>query len=638
MKSKDRFTKYPTPEGLEVRNLFDYLMQGGADKPTITMLSEEYLTMIRDREDCADFRLSWIVRMMYAYRERLPEQLAQEAMEELLKFPYEDCGGHGMCTWTENHRLYIDGTEYLTAQLAAEGCSGSGAGERSGDRELRFADGRSAAEHMSRARAKLTAQLRNTERFGFAEWESCNYYSETISALSNLIQFVADGELTALAVSAMDMLLYDICSQTSYNGGFIFAPASSRAYVDNKVSAREGNYLTEQLLMLTGERPTFLKEKECCFRELLDATDERGGHIYEPPAECVRMLREVMDTDAVFTPRETALVQGLPIAEYDKLGSGEERVRYAFTAGAMSDHRLICGNMRYLCETGLIDNTMLKALSGFKNPLLYRTGLLGLIKRFVPVTWDGAAMEQGRIYTYNAGRYSMSAAFDYRVGLPLFQQFSLIANLSYGVSIFATDPYRSSERSGSPDYWVGSAEGPQAAAFRNVGMCLFDPAHARFGHGITHLFFPVGRFDEVDLTGLSEGILFGRTSGVNICVRTNPGVHFVPIGESRAHDMAIRGGVKIEPDAFDREYDLINDAEGLHYYILEIDDTCGLDEFIARMAVAGVVTRGSTVCYHGADEVYTLAYRGDFTVGGRVFEPDFVPLRTAAGDKRGIEK
>lgn len=600
MKIREKMIVHIDADGIDAMNLLDYLAQGGSDAAAIRRLARENLDYIHDRNDCADFRLAYFVRAVYMFADRLPKDVSSEIIYEMSQFPYDDCAGHGMCTWTENHRLYIDGSEYLAALKNVE-----------------FADGRSADEHKKNAAGKLAAGLAAIERFGLAEWGSNNYYSETIAALSNVVQFVDDAAIRDRAANVLDMVLFDVCSQTTYNGGYVYNPATARAYVDNKAGAAVGNYLEFQIRMIMGERFGCLKEKEQCFQMLLDA----GPKVYEVPACCREMLEDVRrgfeprpleedgpedddETDDRELPstsighvkvvrqegvRVIDSVQGLDIKDYKKNGlftknsDLAESVRYAMTAGAISDYRLICKNMEYLCDTGLVHNSMLGALSKLARPVLYRTGLLKAVKRLVPVIWDSSAQEQGEVVTYNFGKYSFSAATDYHVGRPLFQQNTLAINLSHDISLFVTCPYRQSDRTGSPDYWTGSAISPTILLYTDIAECIFDMNKAPKGLGYTHLFFPTGLFDEVDISRAGEGLLFGRTGGVNIFVETNPGGYFRPIEESIEKDKSFTAPGKVAEGIYTKEYDFINLDKGFNNYYFEADAELGFEEFRAKM-------------------------------------------------------
>ena len=609
MRDRSASYRYTSANGMPASNLLEFLAHGGGDETQLRELASNLLVWLKERRDCADFRAAYLVRILYSYEELLPEDLAGEIKGALLDFPYEDCGGHGMCTWTENHRLYAAGTEYLLAAKFPD---------------ERFADGQDATCHRMHGSRELSDGLDEMLKYGFSEWGSNNYYSETMAGLANVVQFAGDEPLRTKAEKALLMMVYDILSQTSDNGGYMYNPACGRAYADNKVSSEIGNYLEPQIRAMRGERVTRFKEKEGCMILLLEARTADGKSLFSIPEEWLKLP----DSDG----RETALMQGVDIDEYKKeglAGYSPKNVCFAFKAGAISDYRVICRSMRYLHETGLADNGMLRQLKPFTRPVFYRTGILKAIKRLVPVAFDGAAMEKGRVYTYACRNYSVSAAFDYRVGQILFQQNSLAVNLSHKISIFANNPYSGPGRTGSPGYWIGGIA-PRAAAYRNVAVCIFDVKRASKAMRYTHLFLPLGLFDETDLSRIGEGIILARTGSVNLCVRSNPGVTFRTKEES-ADDTAMYQDEKVAEGYFVSEYDLINRAEGLHYYVFEVDDTMSFEDFssLQKQRKLGYLPGEKALTYSLYD--CRLEYDGAFTVNKKPFVPDFIRPAQAAG-------
>ncbi|MCR5278770.1 MAG: hypothetical protein K6E19_04940 [Lachnospiraceae bacterium] len=328
MKDRSDSYRYESVNGLKASNLLEYLMQGGREESTIRALTEALLDYMRKRRDCADFRAAYLIRVLFSFEHDIPKDLYDEILSELLSFPYEDCGGHDMCTWTENHRLYAAGIEFLIT-------------EKHGS--ARFSDGKSNDYHREHAIRSLETGLSHIIEFGFCEWGSNNYYSETMAGLANLVQFSKNPSITGKARRALYMILYDILSQTVYNEGYIYNPACARAYVDNKVSSALGNYLEAQIRGMFGENVLMFKEKEGCFLQLLSAKDEEGKPVFTVPESFLSMVKT--------GPKETCIRQGVDIDDYGKYGLksySQENVRYAMTAGAISEPRAICHTMRYL--------------------------------------------------------------------------------------------------------------------------------------------------------------------------------------------------------------------------------------------------------------------------------------------------
>lgn len=603
LRDRTKDYRFKSVGNLLAASLLEYLFQGGTDEKDIRELADKDLKYIHERKDCADFRVAYFVRVLFSFEDSLPAPVREDIVNELLSFPYEDCGGHGMCTWTENHRLYAGGSEYLLAQKY---------------RDRIFGDGKNASYHFEHAAAFLRGWIEHSEKYGLCEWESNNYYSETMAGLANVIQFVGDKDIAEGAKRVFTAMLFDIFSQTAFNGGYMYNPACARAYADNKTGSKYGNYEEVVLRAILGEEIRQFKDKEGCVILMLKAKDDEGNPIYTVPPKLFELLhREV---------KETAMVQGVNIADYEREGLKKyspEAVRYAFEGGAFSDYRVINNTMRYMRESGLIDNDMLSNLKPFASPLLVKTGLLKLIKRFKPVSFDGAAMEEGRVYTYVNRNYSISAAFDYRVGEISYQQNSLAVNLSHEISLFANTPVKGMLKAGSPGYWIGSGTTPRAAAQRNIGAEIFDVKHAKIGRAESHLFFPTGLFDEVDLSGFSEGILLGYTRGVNVCVRTNPGVSFVSAEESLSKDHAMYQDEKLPAGYYNKPYDLINRTEGYHFYLFEADNTMPFEAFAKKMKIKKLDFNAKTSDLNYGDGAFCLSYKGVFTADGRKIKPEF---------------
>ncbi len=100
-------------------------------------------------------------------------------------------------------------------------------------------DGRTGAEHMAMARARIVTWLSLRWRYGFSEWYSNTYYVEDIAPLANLADLAGvdrgavpgDREVAVKAAIILDLLLYDLASQ-SFRGSFV--SSMGRAYEAGK--------------------------------------------------------------------------------------------------------------------------------------------------------------------------------------------------------------------------------------------------------------------------------------------------------------------------------------------------------------------------------------------------------------------
>lgn len=603
MLDRSSYYRFPSRDGLVASTLLEYLHQGGRDPQMMRAAVMNSLEQIRTGVDCADFHAASLTLVLYRFGELLPADLTAELKIVLLAFPYEDCGGHSMCTWTENHRLYLADSEYLLAARFPDET---------------FGDGRPAAYHLETGRKAILRWNREVAEYGFGEWGSNNYFAETLAAISVNFECTKEEAVRESSRHSLNLLLTEILARSA---GVSYNPAASRAYVDNKVSAQHGNYLYKQLsALLYGTRFDTYKDKEAAFIFLLDARDEAGRPLYElPPA-----VRAFWQQPA----KETAISEGVDIRDYRRLGLlsyRPEHVRYAMQAGAISDARIVSHTFRYLDESGLAENGLFSAFRPLIKPVLYRGPLLRIIKRFVPLIYDAAAHGEGRAYTYATEKVSFSALDRYRVGKPLFQQNPFSVNLSPEVSLFATNPYKPPEKTGSPDYWIGSASAPRAEACGLTLAALYRPRKGKNTERMTHLFFPTEAFDEVDLSRLPEGLVFGRTNGVNIMVRTNPGVAFRSV-KSPAEDLSLRQDKKIPVTAYGGLYDLVNRSKGVHYYLFEADESLPFEEFVKTAGARPFRKAGGRIFFEDARHAFTLRFRGRFTEDGAPVRRKYLPI------------
>ena len=129
---------------------------------------------VAGRYDCSDFRLPSMLRILYLHAPRL-DTATRRAMEETLRgFSYWMDQGepNSMCYWSENHQILFAAAEYLTGRLMPDA--------------VFTVDGRTGAEHMAMARARIVTWLSLRWRYGFSEWYSNTYYVEDIAPLANL--------------------------------------------------------------------------------------------------------------------------------------------------------------------------------------------------------------------------------------------------------------------------------------------------------------------------------------------------------------------------------------------------------------------------------------------------------------------
>lgn len=167
----------------------------------------EALDRIARREDCSDFFLAGLLRLMQSHS--LPEALASKAEQVILDYRYwmTEEGSDGMCFWSENHALMF----YICAYMA---------GKQYPDR-LFPRSGRTGAEVSETARERIRQWLEDVEEYGFEEFLSTDYMCVTLGALLNVVDYMNEEE-SDRAAGLVDSMLSLFASHTFR--GSIIAP------------------------------------------------------------------------------------------------------------------------------------------------------------------------------------------------------------------------------------------------------------------------------------------------------------------------------------------------------------------------------------------------------------------------------
>lgn len=170
---------------------------------------ERYITraieQIEIREDCSDFQLAALLRMMSLHE--LPPELDRRAKEGILNFRYwmTEEGSDGMCFWSENHALMF----YICAYMA---------GERYPN-DYFSRSKRTGAEVKEVALQRIHDWLDDVEHWGFEEFQSTDYMCVTMGALLNVVDYMDEAE-SSRAKRLIDRL-FEMFSYHSFKGAII---------------------------------------------------------------------------------------------------------------------------------------------------------------------------------------------------------------------------------------------------------------------------------------------------------------------------------------------------------------------------------------------------------------------------------
>jgi len=529
------------------------------------------------RYDKADFSIQTLLRLTYKYEDVLPETSLARMKESFLGFKYwmDQPGEDGMCYWSENHQILFASAEYLAGQYYPD---------------LIFTnDGKTGQEHEAMGKEWVLAWLELRWLYGFTEWYSNVYYKEDIMALSNLIEFSEDQEVVIKSQIVMDLLLYDMASQ-SYKGNFL--STSGRSYEANKINS-QGNRM--------------IRVSEAMFGYDLNAEDKKNGLdlnvLYMSGYDVPEVLK------AIAQDSEPAVIKasnGLDLRELRSeglLGQSDEQMMMQWGMEAFTNPEVINNSLDYINKHNLYSNEFLYDFKQMNIGAVRYLGLLPLISDTLNLKTNGVAIQRANTYTYRHPDYMLATAQNYHPGTFGDQQHIWAATLPGDVSVFTTHPASPYDvdagLTGSPNYWVGSGRLPHSVQEKNMNMTIYQiPDKKGFMEDhlltFTHAYFPKDLMDEVVLEG---HYIFGRVQGTYIGM----------IGEN---PLAFRG---------DSSTDLIQEGQ-ITYWITELssDQSESFQGFQERLKnnTVSYEEHQDRLTYRSGEKSFELTYKGEFSVNG----------------------
>ena len=580
----DQYLNHDTlPDGIELNELF------------VNSELEGTYAYIDGRYDCSDFRMNSLVRLYYAYGDQLPDSTKANIKRVMLDFKYwmDQGGSDSMCYWSENHQILFATQEYLVGQAFPND---------------RFTvDNKLGSEHMEMAEARINAWMNQRYLYGFTEWYSNNYYPEDIAPMANFIQFSEDEEMVNRMKMIMDLIWFDMASQ-SYKfegldeGGdprtyYVFVSSSGRMYSDNRVSDDIGNRMRNYIDYIVQKEETRAFSKSWststngffnCFKQMIEAEDTEGHPYYEVPAVIKAIFDDPSETKTI---RSSQSLDVEELAGEGLLGQEDNQIMMQWDMEAFTNPPVIQNTVKYIAKNKMFTNDFLKDFALINLWPLRAFGLLGSVSRLLDPSTNGVAIERANVYTYKTANYAMSNAQAYQPGEYADQQSINSLNLTNYLSVFTTQPAKIPRRSGTPTYWSGNGRQPYSVQERNVTLQVYLPPEKTgfmepmVVKEMTHVFFPFELFDEVDETYLNEGYIFGRADSSYVMIKARYALEFVDFAvsdiEGNRDDMLVRGSAN---DVLAERYDLVQTGPGYHYFVIEASsaDSETFADFISR--------------------------------------------------------
>lgn len=436
------------------------------------------------RYDCADFRLQSMMRILYEHSDKVKPEVLERMKATILGFKYwmDQPGEDSMCVWSENHQILFASAEYLAGQYYPD--------------ETFTNDGKTGAEHMEMAKNRILHWLEQRWLYGFTEWYSSVYYVEDITPLSNLIEFAGDEEISEKSKIIMDLLLYDVATQ-SYKGTFI--STSGRAYERNRKSGVAGNSMKAVIQQVWGfpVDPEGRKGMDLCFIYMDN---------YEVP-EVIELIGRDPGTAVIKASNGLDLDE---LKERNLIGQNDNQIMMQWAMEAFTNHQVIANSIEYIDRHDMFSNEFLHDFKMININLLKKARLLPLVSKILKPVTNGVAIQRADTYTYRTPDYMMATAQAHHPGEYGDQQSPWVATFSDEVSIFNSHPAKGlSDRgalSGSPGYWVGNGRMPHSVQDENINISIYRiPDKKGFMEkslvDYTHAYFPSSLLDETVIEG-----------------------------------------------------------------------------------------------------------------------------------------
>ncbi len=594
------------------------------DEAEIQRLIDNAVNYVNNRYDCSDFRVIMLLRALKDYRECMSSEQYDTIKKCVLGFRYwmdQANPGDSLCMWSENHQLIFAVSEYVAGDMFAD--------------ELFTNDNKTGKEHKAMAEKRIDLWLELRFKYGYSEWNSNNYFPESLAPIANFLQYSNDEARVTKMKMALDLMLLDVALgsfryRTDNRLYYVFNTTSGRAYADNKISDRIGNLLRPSIdCLVMGEAARYGEEgwehhhrdRVMAFRLMLEARKPSGEKYYELPAA----IRGVFDADyseGVELKQSNSIDIG-QLQSDGLIGLSDKQIMMQLGMEVFTDHRVVNNTIMYLRKNGMLTNAFVAPFRYFNSILLIKTGILSALTKRLPLLPNGAALQRANIYIYKTADYIMSTVQSYTPGGFCGQQHIWTLNITDELSLFTTHPAKRFGEGGSPSYWIGNGRCPDSVQHKNINISLYKlPVKRGLGEShivkLTHAYCPLQYLDEYSLDYLDKGFMFGRKGGVVFMLRSNGALRYRDAKESITGDNAMRE--KVDSDnVFCDCYDLINaGCSEYHYWICKAataEEEGGFDNFVKRSVEKSVTLNGGELVYNDNSE-YRVVYGKSFSVNG----------------------
>lgn len=447
---------------------------------------------INNREDCADFSMNTLLRIMYLDKNTniLEPELRSEIKEVILNFKYwfTEPGEDSMIMWTENHMILFHTAELLAGQLYPD--------------EIFPNSGMSGNDHIDHATPLVNRWLEWRFRFGFSEWHSNTYMDEDLFALLNLVDFAEENEMATKAAMLIDIIAFDFANNF-FKGRY--ATTHGRAYDSKKVGTSvqdppSRDSIAEFAWVILGlgyHQPGSGNSQSTV---ALVTSDN-----YNPPPILEAIAEDSLE-GLEHKDRNSINLEDGP--EYGFGYETEDDLMFWWPMSAVFASETIEASLN-LTEYYNLDTKLV-----FEDPLLvdllkFGANLYGMsiseFCEFLKEATQGVVMEEVNTYTYRTPYYQLSGAQDHQKGMGGYQEHIWQASLDENATVFTNSHggFRGEDFTGGFN--------PRATFYKNTGILQYDRLSQSLilefvylfleFKPITQAYFPRWAFDEVNQQG-----------------------------------------------------------------------------------------------------------------------------------------
>ncbi|MFO7798080.1 MAG: hypothetical protein ACQERB_08790 [Promethearchaeati archaeon] len=509
------------------------------------------LDKINIREDCSDFDMNTLLRMMYLDlgKYNIPSGLNDSIKDAILNFKYwfTESGPDEMIFWTENHMILFHTAELLAGQLFPNTIFPN--------------SGWNGSQHIEHALPLVNRWLDWRAKFGFAEWHSNIYYRLDLTALLNLVDFAQNTTIQKKAEMLIDLIGFDFAN--NYYKGF-YATAHGRTEDEKQVGTSASNPPEKESTAEPAWLMLGIGSDDITTGENGAAVFMATGNYFTP-----KILEDIANATANTNTHIHKSRNNIDISEGPNYGFGyetESDLMFWWPMSAPAAPPVLESSLRIM-NTYELDPALIFNDEAFVDlfdigATIYGTSLKDFSHIIKDIT-QGVSLETANTYTYKTPYYQLSGVQDHQKGMNGLQELIWQACLDGNATIFTSSPSALS----ASDQKFTSGWKPRATLYENVGIIQYDRRAQSLilelvqeflgEKSYTHAYFPRWAFNEWNK---SNNWVFGRRNDSFVALYSNNPTEWKSNYELRAEGKKNAWIVElgsVDDDAFDSYEDFI---------------------------------------------------------------------------------